>query len=85
MCCHWVEEGGFGGFISAFWRSCGWLNQFMTFSLHWDVLQLRVWFLWQMRISSSKSKIIVLNWKRVECPLQVNNNLLPKVEEFKYL
>lgn len=56
----------------------------MTFSLYWDVLQLSVWFLSQMRISSSKSKIIVLNWKRVECPVPVKDELLPKVEKFKY-
>ena len=28
---------------------------------------------------------MVLSWKKVDCPLQVGGELLPKVEEFKYL
>jgi len=28
---------------------------------------------------------MVLSWKRVECPLQVGNEILSQVEEFKYL
>ena len=38
-----------------------------------------------MRISTSKSETMVLSWKRVECPLRVRNEILPQVEEFKYL
>ena len=36
-----------------------------------------------MRISISKSAALVLCWERVECPLQVGEELLPQVEEFK--
>jgi len=38
-----------------------------------------------MRISTSKSETMVLSRKRVEWPLQVRNEILPQVEEFKYL
>ncbi|KAI3370271.1 hypothetical protein L3Q82_025053 [Scortum barcoo] len=38
-----------------------------------------------MRISTSKSEAMVLDWKRVACPLQVGGEVLPQVEEFKYL
>ncbi|KAK3519761.1 hypothetical protein QTP70_003904 [Hemibagrus guttatus] len=38
-----------------------------------------------MRISTSKSKVMVLNRKKVACPLQVGGEFLPQVEEFKYL
>ncbi|XP_042604086.1 uncharacterized protein LOC122141275 [Cyprinus carpio] len=38
-----------------------------------------------MRISTSKSEAMVLSRKRVACPLQVGGDLLPQVEEFKYL
>ena len=38
-----------------------------------------------MRISTSKSEAMVLSRKRVECPLQVGGEVLPQVEEFKYL
>jgi len=38
-----------------------------------------------MRISTSKSETMVLGQKRVECPLRVGNEILPQVEEFKYL
>ncbi|TWW77456.1 Transposon TX1 uncharacterized 149 kDa protein ORF 2 [Takifugu flavidus] len=38
-----------------------------------------------MRISTSKSEAMVLNWKKVECLLQVKEEILPQVEEFKYL
>ena len=36
-----------------------------------------------MRISTSKSEAMVLDRKKVACPLRVG--LLPQVEEFKYL
>lgn len=36
-----------------------------------------------MRISTSKCKRIVLDWKRVFCPLQVGGDVLPQVEEFR--
>ena len=38
-----------------------------------------------MRISTSKSEAIVFNRKRVECTLRVRDEILPQVEEFKYL
>ncbi|KAI3375494.1 hypothetical protein L3Q82_003824 [Scortum barcoo] len=38
-----------------------------------------------MRISTSKSEAMVLDWKRVACPLRVGGEVLPQVEEFKYL
>ncbi|KAK0134372.1 Craniofacial development protein 2 [Merluccius polli] len=38
-----------------------------------------------MRISTSKSESMVLNLKRVECTLRVGDEILPQVEEFKYL
>ncbi|KAL3968400.1 triosephosphate isomerase (TIM) [Sarotherodon galilaeus] len=38
-----------------------------------------------MRISTSKSEAMVLRRKRVEFPLQVGDEFLPQVEEFKYL
>ncbi|KAI3355289.1 hypothetical protein L3Q82_018144 [Scortum barcoo] len=38
-----------------------------------------------MRISTSKSEAMVLDRKRVACPFQVGGEVLPQVEEFKYL
>ena len=38
-----------------------------------------------MRISTSKSKSMVLNRKRVKCTRRVGDEILPQVEEFKYL
>ncbi|KAK0133573.1 putative uncharacterized transposon-derived protein F52C9.6 [Merluccius polli] len=38
-----------------------------------------------MRVSTSKSESMVFNWKRVECTLRVGDEILPQVEEFKYL
>lgn len=38
-----------------------------------------------MKISTSKSEAMVLSRKRVACPLQVGGEILPQVEEFKYL
>ncbi|KAI3353571.1 hypothetical protein L3Q82_020093, partial [Scortum barcoo] len=38
-----------------------------------------------MRISTSKSEAMVLDRKRVVCPLLVGGEVLPQVEEFKYL
>ncbi|XP_055016887.1 AP-5 complex subunit sigma-1 isoform X2 [Boleophthalmus pectinirostris] len=38
-----------------------------------------------MKISSSKSEAMVLNRKKVACPLRVGGESLPQVEEFKYL
>ena len=38
----------------------------------------------EMRISTSKSEIMVHSCKRVECPLQVGSEVLPQMEEFKY-
>ena len=38
-----------------------------------------------MRISTSKSEAMVLSQKKVECLLQVREDILPQVEMFKYL
>uniref|UniRef100_A0A8C6KI17 Reverse transcriptase domain-containing protein n=1 Tax=Nothobranchius furzeri TaxID=105023 RepID=A0A8C6KI17_NOTFU len=38
-----------------------------------------------MRISTSKSETMVLDRKRVACQLRVGGEVLPQVEEFKYL
>ncbi|KAK3556168.1 hypothetical protein QTP70_005570 [Hemibagrus guttatus] len=38
-----------------------------------------------MRVSTSKSEAMVLDWKKVACTLQVGGEVLPQVEEFKYL
>ncbi|KAI3376600.1 hypothetical protein L3Q82_017038 [Scortum barcoo] len=38
-----------------------------------------------MRINTSKSEAMVLDRKRVACPLRVGGEVLPQVEEFKYL
>ncbi|TWW81841.1 R2 Retrovirus-related Pol polyprotein from type I retrotransposable element [Takifugu flavidus] len=38
-----------------------------------------------MKISTSKSKAMVLNQKKVECLLRVKEEILPQVEELKYL
>ncbi|KAK3533211.1 hypothetical protein QTP70_013614 [Hemibagrus guttatus] len=38
-----------------------------------------------MRVSTSKSKAMVLDRKNVACTLQVGGEVLPQVEEFKYL
>ncbi|KAI3366188.1 hypothetical protein L3Q82_010000 [Scortum barcoo] len=38
-----------------------------------------------MGISTSKSEAMVLDRKRVACPLRVSGEVLPQVEEFKYL
>ncbi|TWW69469.1 hypothetical protein D4764_18G0002750 [Takifugu flavidus] len=38
-----------------------------------------------MKISTSKSEAMVLNRKKVECLLGIKEEILPQVEEFKYL
>ena len=38
-----------------------------------------------MRINTSKSEAMVLDWKKVACSHRVWGEFLPKVEEFKYL
>ncbi|KAK3535605.1 hypothetical protein QTP70_017246, partial [Hemibagrus guttatus] len=38
-----------------------------------------------MRVSTSKSEAMVLNRKKVACTLQVGGEVLPQVEQFKYL
>ncbi|TWW73379.1 hypothetical protein D4764_15G0007730 [Takifugu flavidus] len=38
-----------------------------------------------MKISTSKSEAMVLNRKKVECLIWVKEEILPQVEEFKYL
>ncbi|KAI3360639.1 hypothetical protein L3Q82_002504 [Scortum barcoo] len=59
-------------------------SQARTFSMCWE------WFAAEceaagMRISTSKSEAMVLDRKRVVCPLRVSGEVLPQVEEFKYL
>ncbi|KAK3561731.1 hypothetical protein QTP86_012984 [Hemibagrus guttatus] len=39
----------------------------------------------RMRVSTSKSEAMVLDRKKVACTLQVGGEVLPQVEEFKYL
>ncbi|KAK3572560.1 hypothetical protein QTP86_000430 [Hemibagrus guttatus] len=38
-----------------------------------------------MRVSTSKSEAMVLDQKKVACTLQIGGEVLPQVEEFKYL
>ncbi|KAI3358013.1 hypothetical protein L3Q82_003033 [Scortum barcoo] len=61
--------------------SC-WLHQTRTFSVDWFAAECEVA---GMRIGTSKSEAMVLNWKRVACPLWVGGEVLPQVEEFKDL
>ncbi|KAI3362959.1 hypothetical protein L3Q82_011634 [Scortum barcoo] len=61
------------------------LHQARTFSEYWSRVCSRVWKRLGTRISTSKSKAIVLDQKRVACPLQVGGEVLPQVEELKYL
>ncbi|KAI3367151.1 hypothetical protein L3Q82_008206 [Scortum barcoo] len=63
--------------------SC-WLHQARTFSVCWSGLQPKCEAA-GMRISTSKSEAMVLDRKRVACPLRVGGEVLPQVEEFKYL
>ncbi|TWW71222.1 hypothetical protein D4764_17G0007050 [Takifugu flavidus] len=58
--------------------------------LNRDLQQMLGWFKTEceaagMRISTSKSESMVLARKKVECLLQVGEEVLPQVEEFKYL
>ncbi|KAK3512666.1 hypothetical protein QTP70_020883 [Hemibagrus guttatus] len=64
--------------------SC-WLLQAWTYSMHWGVLQCFECEVAGMRVSTSKSEAMVLDRKKVACNLQVGGELLPQVEEFKYL
>ncbi|TWW77345.1 hypothetical protein D4764_12G0007350 [Takifugu flavidus] len=50
-----------------------------------DVQQMLGRFATGMRISTSKSESMVLARKKVECLLRVGEEVLPQVEEFKYL
>ncbi|KAK3526284.1 hypothetical protein QTP70_022683 [Hemibagrus guttatus] len=61
--------------------SC-WLLQAWTYSMHWGVLQCEAA---GIRVSTSKSEAMVLDWKKVACTLQVGGEFLPQVEELKYL
>lgn len=38
-----------------------------------------------MRVRTSNSEALILDWKRVHCPLLVRDEVLPLVEEFKCL
>uniref|UniRef100_A0AAV2MIF0 Reverse transcriptase domain-containing protein n=1 Tax=Knipowitschia caucasica TaxID=637954 RepID=A0AAV2MIF0_KNICA len=62
--------------------SC-WLQRTRTCSMHWGVAAECE--AAGMRISTSKSEAMVLDRKKVPCPLQVGGEVLPQVEEFKYL
>ncbi|KAI3362718.1 hypothetical protein L3Q82_001783 [Scortum barcoo] len=55
-----------------------------TFSMYWERFAAECEAA-GMRISTSKSEAMVLDRKRVACPLQVGGEVLPQVEEFKYL
>ncbi|TWW56214.1 hypothetical protein D4764_08G0002010 [Takifugu flavidus] len=35
-----------------------------------------------MKISTSKSEVMVLNWKKLACLLRVKEEILPQVEEY---
>ncbi|KAK3562555.1 hypothetical protein QTP86_002034 [Hemibagrus guttatus] len=61
--------------------SC-WLLQAWTYSMHWGILQCEAA---GMRVSTSKSEAMVLDQKKVACTQQVGGEVLPQVEEFKYL
>ncbi len=37
-----------------------------------------------MKVSTSKSEVMVLCWKKVDCALWVGSELLPQAKEFKY-
>ncbi|KAK3517314.1 hypothetical protein QTP70_002959 [Hemibagrus guttatus] len=63
--------------------SC-WLLQAWTYSMHWGVFAAECEAA-GMRVSTSKSEAMVLDRKKVACTLQVGGELLPQVEEFKYL
>ncbi|KAI3364636.1 hypothetical protein L3Q82_011416 [Scortum barcoo] len=69
--------------LLAMMLSC-WLHQARTFSVYWGGLQQKCEAA-GMRISTSKSEAMVLDRKRVACPLRVGGEVLPQVEEFKYL
>ena len=56
----------------------------MTSNTHWDGLQRNVKQL-VLRVSTSKSEAMVLCQKKVDCSPWVGSELLPQVEEFKYL
>ncbi|KAI3353692.1 hypothetical protein L3Q82_004928 [Scortum barcoo] len=63
--------------------SC-WLHQARTFSVCLERFAAECEAA-GMRISTSKSEAMVLDRKRVACPLRVGGEVLPQVEEFKYL
>ncbi|KAK3559606.1 hypothetical protein QTP86_013548 [Hemibagrus guttatus] len=63
--------------LSPMMLSC-WLLQAWTYSTHECGAA-------GMRVSTSKSEAMVLDWKKVACTLQVGGAVLPQVEEFKYL
>ncbi|KAI3362222.1 hypothetical protein L3Q82_012540 [Scortum barcoo] len=66
-------------------KMMSWLHQARTFSMYWSVVCSRLCEAAGMRISTSKSEAMVLDRKRVACPLRVGGEVLPQVEEFKYL
>ncbi|KAI3355273.1 hypothetical protein L3Q82_018130 [Scortum barcoo] len=81
-------ESGLGttGFHLCFLQmmlSC-WLHQARTFSVYWGGLQPSVK---RLRCESAppNPRSLVLDRKRVACPLRVGGEVLPQVEEFKYL
>ncbi|MEQ2201879.1 hypothetical protein XENOCAPTIV_019775 [Xenoophorus captivus] len=63
---HCLSEGGFHlCFLQMTW-SC-WPPIARTYSMHWGVITAECEAA-GMRVSSSKSEAMVLNWKRVACP-----------------
>lgn len=83
--------GGVSGSVVSGSRFC--FSQIMWFCwLHWAITFEFVLGLFAakcevagMRIRSSKSKAIVLSWKRVECPLQFRTSCCLKYRTLRYL
>ncbi|KAI3359375.1 hypothetical protein L3Q82_002875 [Scortum barcoo] len=83
----WVSSGAFAKGCSVSVRPEQELGSHcrQTFSMCWSGLQPECEAA-GMRISTSKSaEAMVLDQKRVACPLRVGGEVLPQVEEFKYL
>ncbi|KAI3358949.1 hypothetical protein L3Q82_015335 [Scortum barcoo] len=78
-----VPRGILWGVLREMMLSC-WLHQARTFSMYWRRFAAECEAA-GMRISTSKSEAMVLDRKRVACPLRVGGEVLPQVEEFKYL
>lgn len=62
--------------------SSPWITKVRTVSLKQFAAECEVFVI---RVSFSKSGVMVLCQKMVDCPLQLVGKLLPQVKEFKYL